>query len=197
MAVLVREMELHCREKAMGDDLRLVRSQIDRCKEILSKMSSDAGQLQAVAGHALGIDDYLQEITNEWHQLRADIRFNVNWHGVNPVPTIIADHTLTHAIINVLNNAADASSRSVEIDDHWTENSLTDQSVSGLGFPEKSTFSTGSPGSPGLTCINGCALDSRAALAIIQGFSVALTGPRVCSLFMRCRLVREFSSAAR
>jgi two-component system sensor histidine kinase RegB len=125
MAVLVKEMEHQYDElPELGDDLRLVRSQIDRCKTILEKMASDAGQLQAISGHVLRIDDFLEEISQEWHQLRSDIQFRVNWHGIEPVPEIIADRTLTHAVINILNNAADASSRSIEIEGEWTGQSL-------------------------------------------------------------------------
>lgn len=126
MAVLAKEIEhQYTDNNELADDLRLIRSQIDRCKEILGKMASDAGQLPALSGHALGVDNYLDEITSEWHQLRHDINFSVNWHGLRPVPRIIADQTVTHAIINVLNNAADASSRSVEIDGTWDANKLT------------------------------------------------------------------------
>jgi two-component system, sensor histidine kinase RegB len=126
MAVLTRELELQYDElPELAEDLRLVRSQIDRCKGILEKMASDAGQLQAVSGHVLRIDHFLEEIAQEWHQLRSDIQFRVNWHGVKPEPHIIADRTLSHAVINILNNAANASSRSVEIEGEWTLDSLT------------------------------------------------------------------------
>ncbi len=125
MAVLTKEMELQYEElPELADDLRLVRSQIDRCKGILEKMASDAGQFQAISGHVIRIDDFLQEITEEWRQLRSDVQFKVNWHGEKPIPEIIADRTLTHAVINIINNAADASSRSIEIEGQWTNQSL-------------------------------------------------------------------------
>ncbi len=124
MAILIKELELQALDENIADDLRLIRSQIDRCKAILNKMSSDAGQLQAVAGHAIGIDLYLQEITDEWRLLRSQINVTVSWQGTRPVPLIIADQTLTHAIVNVLNNAADASASLVEIKGRWTENNF-------------------------------------------------------------------------
>ncbi|NKB35889.1 MAG: hypothetical protein GKR93_01795 [Gammaproteobacteria bacterium] len=125
MAILIKELELEALDKNIAEDLHLIRSQIDRCKAILNKMSSDAGQLQAIAGHAIAIDNYLQDITDEWRLLRSQMNVSISWQGSRPVPVIIADQTLTHAIVNVLDNAADASAKSVEINGRWTEDKLT------------------------------------------------------------------------
>lgn len=125
LAVMVGELEQEYRSvPGIGDDLRLMRSEIERCKRILEKMAFDAGQLQALGGHACALDSYLRETTEEWRSMRDDIQVRVNFHGSRPIPTIIADQTLTQAIINVLNNAADASSRAVEIDGEWSTGSL-------------------------------------------------------------------------
>ena len=124
MAILIKELELEALDDNIAEDLRLIRSQIDRCKAILNKMSSDAGQQQALAGHVIGIDLYLQEITDEWRLLHSQIDLSISWQGTRPVPLIIADQTLTHAIVNVLNNAADASASSVGVEGRWTENKL-------------------------------------------------------------------------
>ncbi len=126
MAVLVNEMEEEYKNNPeFSEDLHTIRNEIERCKEILGRMASDAGQIQAMEGHAQALDSYLQKTTGDWHSVRNDIKMRVNFHGSNPVPTIIADQTLTQAIINVLNNAADASSHAVEIDGEWTDHSLT------------------------------------------------------------------------
>ena len=124
MAILIKELELEALDDNIAEDLRLIRSQIDRCKAILNKMSSDAGQQQALAGHVIGIDLYLQEITDEWRLLHSQIDLSISWQGTRPVPLIIADQTLTHAIVNVLNNAADASASSVGVEGRWTANKL-------------------------------------------------------------------------
>lgn len=126
MAVLSKEMENeYGGSSGLNQDLRLIREQVDRCKEILARMASDAGELQAGAGRPMGVNQYLTEITSDWRRLRPDIDIRTNWRGAEPVPEIIADRTLTHAIVNVLNNAADASSSCVEMDGTWTEDSLS------------------------------------------------------------------------
>lgn len=120
MAVLTKEME-HDRQDVPGltDQLRLLRDQINRCKEILSRMAARAGQARADAGRQLPLDRYLEEVLAEWRDLRPDVSLQVNWSGARPAPRIIADRTLTQAIINVLNNAADASAEAVELDARW------------------------------------------------------------------------------
>lgn len=145
MAVLVREMQKEYESRPeFSEDLELIRSEIERCKNILGKMASDAGQLQAMEGHALALDSWLEETTGQWHSARDDIQVKINFHGVQPAPTIIADQTLTQAIINVLNNAADASSRAVEIDAEWTESSLTiNVRDDGSGLPAKTAEKLG------------------------------------------------------
>jgi two-component system sensor histidine kinase RegB len=104
--------------------LTVLRAQVNRCKEILASLSSAAGALRAEGGRAQLLDIFLRELIARWQALRPDVVMRVTLTGSTPAPQIVAEQTLAQAIINVLNNAADASPTDVAIDARWTEHEL-------------------------------------------------------------------------
>ena len=125
VAVLTRELE-HENEQnpELAANFRVIREQIDRCKSILARMSVDAGQLQADAGHRDKLKNYILAILDSWQQTRSDVEVSLIIRPEDSGPDIIADQTLSHAIINVLNNAAEATANIVTIDTAWDAKSL-------------------------------------------------------------------------
>ena len=105
--------------------LTLVRRQIDRCKAILSSMADAAGQARADAGRARPLDLYLGELIADWRDTRPAVHVQYEGHGTQAPPRIIADQTVSQAIVNILNNAADASPHEVEIAARWNMRELT------------------------------------------------------------------------
>ena len=121
MAVLTREMQQqYAGRPELTDDLNVIREQLDRCKSILADLASDAGQLQADSGHIVSVEKFLTGLFEDWQITRSDISVNIYCHGLQPPPLIIADKSLAQAIINILNNAADASRASIELNGNWT-----------------------------------------------------------------------------
>ena len=112
-------------EPDLSDRLKVLRSQVDRCKGILSRMAVDAGEVRADAGRLMAIDDYLAELMDEWRSVRPEARVNAQWSGTSPTPRIVADRALTQAIHNILNNAADASPDAVEVEANWDPTRLS------------------------------------------------------------------------
>jgi two-component system sensor histidine kinase RegB len=126
MAVLTKELEHeHADNTGLSASLELIRQQIDRCKSILARMAIDAGELQAESGYKTTLADYLTGVIDDWRPTRPDVEVNIGLGEDQPGPPIIADHTLTHALVNVLNNAADAAANRVDIVAAWDENNLT------------------------------------------------------------------------
>ncbi|MDH4134239.1 MAG: ATP-binding protein, partial [Gammaproteobacteria bacterium] len=123
MAVLVKDIVPG--EAVSAGKLDTLRAQIARCKAILGSLSAAAGQLRAEAGQGQALDAFLEEIIARWRALRADLKAEVSLDGVRPAPRILAEQTLAQAIVNILNNAADASPQSVEVQGHWTEELFT------------------------------------------------------------------------
>lgn len=123
MAVLVKDMEP---DKPMpGEKLGILRSQISRCKEILSSLSAAAGQVRAESGTSLALDAWLGDIMRKWVAVRPGVKPRWRFAGKQPAPRIVAEQTLSQAITNLLNNAADASPEAVEIEGRWSEDTLT------------------------------------------------------------------------
>lgn len=138
MAILVRELEhQHTDDSRLTEDLQLLRSQIDRCKAILARMATQSGQAKADSGRRVAVDRYLEDLIAEWRTLRPGLKVEVYLEGPRPGPAIIADQTLSQAIQNILNNAADASSEHVEVHGHWDAVRLElDIRDEGPGLPE-------------------------------------------------------------
>lgn len=120
MAVISADLvDEYRNDPELADRLKVLRSQVERCKGILSRMAMDAGEARADAGRVMALDDYLSELLDDWRALRPGARVNARWSGTGPTPQIVADRGLTQAIHNILNNAADASPEAVEVDVRW------------------------------------------------------------------------------
>lgn len=125
MAVLLKEMERDAVNDAeMSTRLGILRDQVNRCKQILSSLSASAGHARAEAGSGMPLDDYLQKLLADWRTMRPAVRIDVVYDGPRPAPRILTEQTLSQAIINILNNAADASPEQIEMEARWDQDNL-------------------------------------------------------------------------
>lgn len=138
MAILLKDMvHDHDHDYDLRDKLKILREQVDRCKKTLSVMSASAGQMRAESGRKMLLDAYLDEVLSQWRSQRPEATLEFDAQGVEPAPYIIAERTLTHALINILNNAAEVSSKYVGFRARWSANRLTlDISDHGPGIRE-------------------------------------------------------------
>jgi two-component system sensor histidine kinase RegB len=126
MAVVTRELERdHHDEQALLDSLAILRTQVDRCKQILGRMAQHTGDVRAEAGARVTVDRYLDAVICEWRALRPEVHPTVHLSGEQPAPGIVADRTVTQALLNVLNNAADVSPEKLEVHGNWSSSELT------------------------------------------------------------------------
>lgn len=116
MAVLIKDLG---QEAVPREKLGILRAQIKRCKEILSTLSAAAGQARAEGGRRLPVDEYLDEIMESWRVVRPSVNCRCRYEGTRPGPEILTEQTLGQAIMNILNNAADASPNDVEVNARW------------------------------------------------------------------------------
>lgn len=119
----------------------IMQQQLDRCKKALSVMSASAGEMRAESGSVMLIADYLDDVLNQWrtHQPATKLRFFIDPAIVEDAK-IIAERTLTHALINILNNAAEASppEQGIEFHVQWDREQAALQIRDfGPGFPEE------------------------------------------------------------
>lgn len=120
MAVLAGELsDEHAENPALSQDLALLRKQIARCKEILSSLAASAGQMRGEGATRVALDEFLQETLLRWRDTRPALHFDCTLTGPIPAPNIAADRTLGQALVNLLDNAADASPERVELQGGW------------------------------------------------------------------------------
>lgn len=125
IAIVAHELEQEYpthRFPDLHEKLIIMQKQIDRCKTALSVMSASAGEMRAESGRAMLLTDYIDEVIQQWrtHKPTAKLNFFIDPNVVLHAK-IIAELTLTHSIINILNNAAEASpsDKGVELHASW------------------------------------------------------------------------------
>lgn len=126
MAVMLRELEHEFRnDPELGSELRGMRQQVDQCKSIISDLVAAAGRTRGEGGHAEAIDIFLSTTVDNWRLQRPGIALSLRLEGSTPPPRILAERTLGHTLVTLLNNAADASGEDLEMQGHWTPEQLT------------------------------------------------------------------------
>jgi len=154
---------------SLRESLDLMRGQIERCKEALAEVSASAGEYQVQSGSAVPVRAYLVETLERWRGMRPDVKIVPRLEGPDSAPRIIAERTVSQAIMTVLNNAADASPEAVEVNAVWDEDRLTLEICDrGLGLSETVSKTVGV--SPLSTKEHGLGLGLYLAYGAIRRF---------------------------
>jgi two-component system, sensor histidine kinase RegB len=122
-----------------NEKMEILQNQINRCKEALSLMSASAGEMRAESGKVLPLATYIDDLLTLWrtHKPTATLYYHID-PNIATDAKIIAERTLTHALINILNNAVEASDpeRGIEFHANWDRDELTLKIRDyGPGFP--------------------------------------------------------------
>jgi two-component system sensor histidine kinase RegB len=121
IAVLTKELQRTDERDAQR--LRVLREQVDRCKDILASLAAAVGETRAESGGAHRLDEFLNDVIDRWRDAHPHVEAHVRMHGAVAAPRIVVDLTLGQALLNVLNNAAEASTW-VAIEVHWDDVAL-------------------------------------------------------------------------
>ncbi len=125
MAVISKELtQDYANQPALLQQLEILRTQVSRCKEILSSITRNAGQTRADAGQGLTLREFLQEAIQRWRDTRPATELVVNMPTTTHNPVIFMDRTFTQAILNLLDNAADESPERVLFNADWDKKML-------------------------------------------------------------------------
>ena len=126
MAILTHEIEQDYpshRYPDLYEKMLIIQQQIGRCKQALSVMSASAGEMRAESGGVMLLTNYVDDVINQWRTHESSAKLNLFIDSMVDVDAkIIAERTLTHALINILNNAAEASPHELGIDFHASWN---------------------------------------------------------------------------
>ena len=137
---LIKDYPVH-QYPEINEKMGILENQVNRCKEALSLMSASAGGMRAESGKVMLVSDYIDNVLYQWrsHKPTAKLQLNID-PGIAVDAQLIAERTLTHALINVLNNAAEASDpeRGIEFYVSWSLDELTIKIRDfGPGFPDE------------------------------------------------------------
>jgi len=149
----------------------LLKTELARCKQVLSQLSASAGQLRAEGGRRLSFDAYMREVSTQWQMMRPRAEIRLRQDSDGPVPELVADITLTQALCNLLNNAADASPKGMMFAFGWNDDLLwLEVGDQGPGFPQYILDHSGQPEISTKTSGSGLGLFlSRAVLERLGG----------------------------
>lgn len=120
------------------DDLKLLLQQIAVCKEIVTGLSRRAGAERLENAPLQAANRWLDQLRQNWHAARPQASSRLIIASDGEAPEIVADPRLEQAVLNLLNNAANATTIPLEIRLSWcTDNLCIDIRDRGPGFPEQ------------------------------------------------------------
>lgn len=125
MAVISKELAYELQNQpAQLEQLDLLRTQINRCKDILSSIARNAGQSRADEGQGLPLRVLLLELVERWRDTRPATELEVHIKDNADNPLVFSDRTLFQALQNLLDNAADASPERITLHADWNARQL-------------------------------------------------------------------------
>lgn len=105
------------------ESLTLLDGQVRNCKRILDKLLANAQDAAPASPQSL--EQFMVETLNEWQLLRPTIQHHYHSSGTQPAPQLRIDPSLRAALLNLLNNAADASPDKIDIHVRWNDEYFT------------------------------------------------------------------------
>lgn len=104
------------------DNLQLMQTQIERCRNLLKDLSRTAQA--GVRGHSITASAYLNRLSDGWLLLRPSVHIQSQWQDSQTDPVITPPPSLDQALINLLNNAADVSTGMISLEGKATHHGL-------------------------------------------------------------------------
>ena len=117
MSVVIGEMRSECPSSEQQDNLVILDEQVRNCKRILDALLSQAQE----TGSELSLEEFIRNVLDEWQLLRPTVHYRFQVSGLQPSPRLKADPALRSALLNLLNNAADASPDEMDILLRWDD----------------------------------------------------------------------------
>jgi two-component system sensor histidine kinase RegB len=119
MRLLVDEMQL---QQKANKDINLLSQQIDQCKITLMQLQSTANESSANQYADQTLHSYFDQLIERWQLMRPELNASVSYAKSKLLAPHIRFHpTIAQSILNLLNNAADASPSEVEVSISWSD----------------------------------------------------------------------------
>jgi two-component system sensor histidine kinase RegB len=124
MSVLLKEMRKDHADPDLQEDLAILQDQVKLCKETLQQLvrAAEANRRQAVVEQP--VTAWLDEALNRWHLMRPEATYRRARLGHGATPTLAPAPDLTQALLNLLNNAADACPDDLGVKVDWDDEDI-------------------------------------------------------------------------
>lgn len=124
MKILLDEMAGD--DPALRADIELLKQQVHTCHATLKNLVATAESHQRRQFPLQAIDTFLREVLERWQIVRPNARYRLAMPAGKPgaAPPLRPDETLQQALINLLNNGADACDEPLELALHWDERDI-------------------------------------------------------------------------
>lgn len=105
----------HQDQPELAESLQILRSQVKRCKSILTSMTAKVGQMRAEEATGIALDVYMDQLLSRWQDTHPRTVLQRHNEASAWNPRLLVERTLDQAIMNLLDNAADASPEVIEV----------------------------------------------------------------------------------
>lgn len=120
MSVLLKDMRSdYSADAQMQEDLVLLQQQVAQCKESLQHMVRTAEDDRLKPRRRERADTWLNTVLARWHLMRPEASWQWGPLAAGEVPWIQTGPELGQALLNLLNNAADACPDNIEVAIAW------------------------------------------------------------------------------
>jgi two-component system sensor histidine kinase RegB len=126
MAVITKELERNFAHLPdFAADVHCLRDQVNICKHSLTRLLAASGHERADEITGVSMETFLNDVLEQWRLMRPGVPVKSRWTGVQPAPVIAVAQTLAQTIMNLFNNAADASPQGIDVNGHCDEAKLS------------------------------------------------------------------------
>lgn len=125
MKVLIGELrDEYIDNPQLHQDLTLLQEQVNQCATTLRDLVNKAEQAKDGKIAAEPVQSYCDNLIQRWKILRPDVKSRIEFAPDMPAIQAIFSPTIAQAILNLLNNAADASPENIYIHIQWNTESI-------------------------------------------------------------------------
>lgn len=124
MSVLLSELrDEHKEDLQLTADIDVLKQQVKACASTLKNLVQDSSEANEGRFKQQSIQLFCHAIIDRWQLIRPKAKFSISFSDVTE-KTIVHDPRLDQAIINLLNNAADASPENIQLTVYCEKNQL-------------------------------------------------------------------------
>lgn len=123
MKLLIDNLAEEVTEPEQQQDVAILNQQIARCRKTLQSLVNAASIIEE-GSSPTSVSGYVDGLLDNWLLIRPDVNPEINTVSDCPATKACFHPVIQQSLLNLLNNAADASPEQLEITIHWDSTSL-------------------------------------------------------------------------